>query len=120
LGYTYLSSVHVPLAQLVKVRVAEQLDSLRLVRHSFHLADVVLPDLLARLGLQVLVANAHVDTALERFVERLNAIRCQEQDTLVVLRQAQEHRHKAVAVDIMGLTGFEEHVGFVKEKDGTP
>jgi hypothetical protein len=81
---------------------------------------MVLPNLLARLGLQILIANTHVNAALERLVKCLNAIRRQEQNALVILRKPQEHGYEAVAVDIVGLPGFEEHIGFVEEQDGAP
>jgi hypothetical protein len=117
---TYLSPIHIPLTQLVKITLTKQLRLLTLLRHRLHFTHMMLPNLLARFGLQVLVPNSHVDAALERLVKRLHAIRRQEQNALVVLREPQEHRYEAIAMNIVGLTRFEEHVGLVEEKDGAP
>ena len=39
---------------------------------------------------------------------------------MIILGQSQEHADQAVAVDIVGLPGLEEHVGFVEEEDRAP
>ena len=94
--------------------------ALLLLRHSLHLPNVMLPNLLSRLRLQILIPNTHVYPALERLVEGLDAVRRQEQDALVVLCQTQEDRDERVAMDIVRLARLEEDVGFVEKQDGAP
>jgi hypothetical protein len=93
----YLAPIHVSLAQVIKVALSEGLDFTMVIvlchfSHLFYLSNMMLPDLLARLGLQVLVPNAHVNAALKCFVERLDTICGEEKNALVVLRETEKYR----------------------------
>ena len=61
-----------------------------------------------------------MNTRLESIVERLHAIRCEEQDPLEILQQPEEDGYQGVAVDVLDGALLEEDIGFVEEKDGAP
>ena len=61
--------------------------------HSNHLPDMMLPDLLPSLHGEILIPNTHMYAALERLVKGRDAVRRQEENPLVVFREAKEDRH---------------------------
>ena len=57
---------------------------------ALHLAEEVLPDLLARLDGQIVVLEWDVDTRLEGFVEGGHPVAGEEEDAFVVLQDSQK------------------------------
>ena len=117
---TYLPPIHNLPTKLIKVAIRKRPCLPLALVHRQDLPNIMHPDLLPRLHRQLLVPDPHVNSTLERLVERRHAVRRQEQDTLVVLRQAQEHADKRIAVDVVRLSGLQKHICFVEEQDRAP
>lgn len=79
---------------------------------------VVRPDALPVLVAEAPVVQGDVDAAEERVVERLDAVRGEEEDAAVVLEGAQEDGDEAVAGNVLGPTALEVDVGLVEEDEG--
>lgn len=82
--------------------------------------DEVVPDLPARLGLEVAVREEQVDPGLERVVQAGDAVGGQEADALVVLELGQEDGHELVAGEVRVGPGAEEDVCLVEEEHRVP
>lgn len=82
--------------------------------------DEVVPDLPARLGLEVSVREEEVDPGLERVVQAGDAVGGQEADALVVLELGQEDGHELVAGEVRVGPGAEEDVCLVEEEHRVP
>lgn len=115
---TYLATVKVMPGQTIVIRLLEY-DRLQPILRTDFIQEH-LPYRPLRLGCQVAVPQRHVDTRLESIVERLHAIRCEEQDPLEILQQPEEDGYQGVAVDVLDGALLEEDVGFIEEKDGAP
>lgn len=116
-GILHLPSINIPLRELPQLRL----------RHTSVGADSHAsagqkrtPDLRTRRRGQRAEVQRNVDAREERFVEGLDAVRGEEEDTRVIFEVAQEAGDHSVALEVVQATLLEEDIGFVDEDDGFP
>ena len=90
-----LPTVQLDSRQLVQVRLAPILPHLQP-------CEEVIPDVTSRRDGQVRICQADVDARLERWVNVVDAVTCQEKETFKVLQRAEEDGDELITLKIMG------------------
>ena len=116
---TYLSSVELLSAEVIQLLRGE-LGSYPGRGDLVRLLDEGGPDLRFCFLAQLVVLDAQVDAALDRFVEDGDSVCGQYHDALEVLQLPQEDGDEGVVLQVVLGAGFEEDVGLVEEEDGLP
>lgn len=114
----YLSPVQIVFTECSQILLRKRhcLDTLQ----NANTLDEHLEHTLLCLGAQLAVAQRDVDTRLECIVESFDAVRCEEENALEILQQAQEDGDEGIAVDVLDGALLEEDVSFVEKENCAP